>query len=159
MRTRLIFTIVSTILEEAAIVVIVRWGLPSIGVDIPWPGLIALMLAWLGWSVFTYRIGSRALRQKPLVRLPAMVGSKGTAVSPLTPDGLVKIQGELWVAKSAAGTIETGQEVVVVAQDRLKLVVRAADSGQGGTGAIDEGNDNQDQPTNCQTQAERLQRP
>jgi membrane-bound ClpP family serine protease len=97
-----------------------------------------MMLAWLGWSVFTYRMGSRALRQKPLVNLPGMVGSKGTAVSALTPDGLVKIQGELWVAKSAAGTIETGQEVVVVAQEGLKLVVRAGDSGQGRAGAVDE---------------------
>jgi membrane-bound ClpP family serine protease len=138
MKARLIFTIVSTILEEAAIVVVVLWGLSSIGIDIPLPGLIAMMLAWLGWSVFTYRMGSRALRQKPLVNLPGMVGSKGTAVSALTPDGLVKIQGELWVAKSAAGTIETGQEVVVVAQEGLKLVVRAGDSGQGRAGAVDE---------------------
>ena len=138
MKARLIFTIVSTILDEAAIVVVVLWGLSSIGIDIPLPGLIAMMLAWLGWSVFTYRMGSRALRQKPLVNLPGMVGSKGTAVSALTPDGLVKIQGELWVAKSAAGTIETGQEVVVVAQEGLKLVVRAGDSGQGRAGAVDE---------------------
>lgn len=138
MKGRLIFTIISTILEEAAIVVIVLWGLPSIGIDIPWPGLVALMLAWLGWAVFTYWMGSRALRQKPLVNLLGMVGSKGTAVSLLTPEGLVKIQGELWVAKSAAGTIDAGQEVVVVAQEGLKLVVRAVDSGQGGAGAVDE---------------------
>jgi membrane-bound ClpP family serine protease len=144
MRARLIFTIVSTLLEEAAILVIVLWGLPSIDIDIPWPGLVALMLAWLGWSVFTYRMGSRALRQKPFISLVDMAGSKGTVVSPLTPEGLVKIRGELWVAKSVTGTIEAGQEVVVVAQDRLKLVVRAGDSGQGGAGLIDKGNDNQD---------------
>ncbi len=158
MKARLIFTIISTILEETAIVVIVLWGLPSIGIDIPWPGLVALMLAWLGWSVFTYQMGSRALRQKPFISLVDMAGSKGTVVSPLDPDGLVKIQGELWVAKSASGKIATGREVVVVAQDGLKLVVRAGNSGEGRAGLIDKGNDNQDNPTNGQTQAEHLQR-
>jgi membrane-bound ClpP family serine protease len=135
---RLIFTIVSTILEEAAIVAIVLWGLPSIGINIPWPGLIVVMLVWLGWAVFTYQMGSRALRQKQLVSLPGMVGGKGVVVSPLDPDGLVKIKGELWVARSAAGTIEKGREVVVVAQEGLKLVVHAGDSGQGKAGAVDE---------------------
>jgi membrane-bound ClpP family serine protease len=138
MKGRLIFAIASTILEEAAIVATVLWGLPSIGINIPWPGLIVVMLAWLGWAVFTYQMGSRALRQKPLVSLSSMVGSKGTAVSPLDPDGLVKIKGELWVAKSATGAIEKGREVVVVAQEGLKLVVHAGDSGQGRAGAVDE---------------------
>jgi membrane-bound ClpP family serine protease len=156
MRGRLIFAIISTILEEAAIAFIVLFGLPGIGVKIPLPAVIAIMLAWLGWAVFTYRMGSRALRQKPFISLMDMVGSKGTAVGTLTPEGLVKIQGELWVAKSASGRIEAGQELVVVAQDGLKLVVRAGDSGKDRARPIDKGNDNQDNPTNGQTQAEHL---
>ena len=124
MTGRLVLAIISTLLEEAAIVVIVRWGLPQIDVDIPIPGLIALMIAWGAYSVTTYRIGSRALRKKPLISLPDMVGSKGEVVSPLAPEGLVKIKGELWVAKSAGGEMQSGGEVIVVGQDRLKLVVR-----------------------------------
>ncbi len=158
MKGRLIFAIVSTILEETAIAVIVLFGLPSIGVKIPLPGVIAIMLAWLGWAVFTYWIGSRALRQKPFISLKDMAGSRGVVVSSLSPDGLVKIRGELWVARSAAGKIETGQEVVVVAQDGLKLVVRAGNSGQDGAGAVDKGNDNQGYTANGQTQAEHFQR-
>ena len=125
MTGRLILAIISTILEETAIVVIVLWGLPQIGVDIPLPGLIALMVAWGTYSVITYRMGSRALEKKPMVSLPDMVGGKGKVVSPLAPEGLVKIKGELWVVKSASGEIEAGAEVIVVAQDRLKLIVRA----------------------------------
>jgi len=124
MTGRLVLGIISTILEEAAIVVIVRWGLPEIGVDIPLWGLIILMVAWLAYSVVTYRIGSRALRRKPVVGLPDMVGSKAKVVSPLAPEGLVRIRGELWVAKSAGGEMELGREVIVVGQDSLKLVVR-----------------------------------
>ena len=123
MTGRLILAIFSTILEEAAIVVIVLWGLPEIGVHIPLPGLIALMIAWGTYSVVTYRMGSRALRRKPVISLP-MIGSKGKVVSPLAPEGLIRIEGELWIAKSAGGEMEPGEEVIVLRQDSLKLVVR-----------------------------------
>ena len=124
MTGRLVLGIISTMLEEAAIVAIVRWGLPQIGVHIPLPGLIALMVVWLAYSVATYRMGSRALMKKQLVGLPDMIDSKGKVVSPLAPEGLVRIRGELWVAKSASGEMKSGREVIVVGQDGLKLVVR-----------------------------------
>jgi len=123
MSGRLVLAIVSTLLEEAALVVIVRLGLPQLGIQIPLGGLIALMVAWLAWSVIIYQMGSRALRKKPLISLPNMVGSKGEVVSPLAPEGLVRIKGELWVAKSASGEMNLGEEVAVVEQDGLKLVV------------------------------------
>lgn len=123
MTGRLILAIISTILEETAIAVIVLWGLPEIGVHIPLPGLIALMVVWGTYSVITYRMGSRALEKRPVVSLPDMVGGRGVVVSLLAPDGLVKIKGELWVAQSDSDEIEPGAEVIVVGQDRLKLVV------------------------------------
>ncbi len=130
MTGRLVLAIISTILEEIAIVVIVLLGLPRLGIQIPLWGLIALMVVWGAYSVTTYRIGSRALRRKPLLNLPDMVGSKGKVVSPLAPEGLVRIKGELWVAKSASDEIEPGEEVTVVGQDRLKLVVQGSDTAQ-----------------------------
>ena len=124
MSARLVWAIISTLLEEAAIVAIVLWGLPRLDIDIPLAGLIALMVAWGAYSVITYRRGSRALRRKPLDGLPDMVGSQGEVVSPLAPEGLVRIKGELWQAESASGRIDTGEEVTVVRQDRLKVIVR-----------------------------------
>ena len=126
MTARLIFAIISTILEETALVVVVLWGLPKIGIRIPLGGLIALMMAWLTYSLITYRMGSRALRKKPLINLPDMVGSKGKVVSRLAPEGLVRIKGELWVATSDDGEMESGEEIIVVAQDSLKLLVRSS---------------------------------
>jgi len=127
MTIRLILAIVSTLLEEAALAVVVLWGLPQLGIHIPLAGLIALMVAWGAYAVISYRIGSRALGKKPEIGLPDMVGSKGKVVSPLDPEGLVKIKGELWIAKSAGGRIDTGDEVTVAEQDGLKLVVRKGD--------------------------------
>ena len=124
MTVRLILAIFSTLLEEAALVVIVLLGLPRLGIHIPLPGLIALMAVWLAWSVIIYRMGSVALRRKPLISLPDMVGSRGKVVSPLVPEGLVRIKGELWVAKAAVRELDVGAKVIVVEQDGLKLVVR-----------------------------------
>jgi len=123
MSGRLILAIFSTILEEAALAVIVLLGLPRLGIDIPLPGLIALMAAWCAFSVITYRMGSRALRRKPVVSLLPMVGSKGKVVSPLAPDGFIKIKGELWVAKSTDKDIDVGEEVTVLRQDGLTVIV------------------------------------
>jgi membrane-bound serine protease (ClpP class) len=62
--------------------------------------------------------------RKDIAGLSNMIGTEGEVVSPLAPEGLVRIKGELWVAKSAAGEIKPGGEVIVVGQERLKLVVR-----------------------------------
>ena len=53
-----------------------------------------------------------------------MVGSRGKVVSLLTPEGFVRIKGELWQATSAGERIDTGEEVTVLGQDGLKLIVR-----------------------------------
>jgi len=124
MTPRLIMAILSTMLEEAAILVIVLWGLPQMGVSVPLPGIIAIMALWVVFSVAIYRIGSRALGRKPVLGLPAMIGSRGMAVSPLAPGGVVKIKGELWEAVSDGNKIEAGEEVSVIGQHALKLIVR-----------------------------------
>ncbi len=125
---RLIFAVFSTLLEEAALAVIVLWGLPQLGIEIPRASLIALMVVWGVIAVITYRIGSRALRRKLIVGLPTMVGGKGKVLSPLAPQGVIKIKGELWEATAAGGRIDPGEEVTVVEQDGLKLVVRKSNT-------------------------------
>ena len=129
MKGRLIIAIVSTTLEEAALAVGVLWGLPKLGIHIPLWVLIIVMAAWCAYAVVTYRMGSRALRRKPVHGLTAMLGSKGKVVSPLVPEGMVRIKGELWRAKSASGRMDTGEEVTVVGQDGLKLIVRKSSPG------------------------------
>ena len=129
MTGRLILAIFSTLMEEAALAVIVLLGLPHLGIHIPLAGLIVLMAAWGAFSVITYRMGSRALRRKPVVGLPDMLDSKGKVVSPLDPEGTIRIKGELWDAASAEGSINTGEEVIVVGQVGLKLVVRKSGTG------------------------------
>ena len=121
---RLILAVLSTLLEEAAILVIVLWGLPELGVSIPTAGLIAIMVLWAAVSVAIYQVGTRALEKGPVIGLPDMIGSRGKAVGPLVPGGVVRIKSELWEAESAGGEIGAGEEISVVGQQNLKLTVR-----------------------------------
>ena len=124
MSTRLVLAVVSTLLEEAAIGIIVLVGLPHIDIKLPLGVLIAVMVGWAAFSIFTYRMGSRALRRKPVAGFSTMIGSRGKIASRLAPDGYIRIKGELWEAKSAGRRIGTDEEVIVVKQEGLKLVVR-----------------------------------
>ena len=93
------------------------------------------MVVWGAISVIVYRVGSQALTRKELAGLPAMVGTEGRVVSRLAPKGLVRIKGELWEAMSSGVDIDAGEEVVVVGQNRLRLIVDKNSSGNSeGTG-------------------------
>lgn len=123
MTARLIIAIVTTALEEATIAVVGLWLLPKVDVHLPIFVLVIIMLAWAGFTVFTYHLGSRALRRKPEGGLSDMVGMRGEVVRSLDPEGMVRIRGELWKAKSAGRKINAGEEVAVVGQRGLKLIV------------------------------------
>ena len=126
---RLRVKVMATLAEEIAIVLVVLLVLPRFGVRIPLPGLIGMMAGLAVWAVITYRLAGRALGKKPIIGLPAMVGSRGKVVSPLDPKGLIKIGDELWEATSGDKPIDIGEDVIVVKQNGLKLVVRRSTSG------------------------------
>lgn len=121
---RLTLAILATLVEEIAIVLIVLLVLPRFGFHTPLPGLIGLAVGLSVYAVISYRQASRALRKKPMAGFTTMVGSRGKVVSPLAPNGLIKIRNELWKAASASGKIDAGEGVIVVGQEGLRLVVR-----------------------------------
>lgn len=51
------------------------------------------------------------------------MGSQGEAISDLTPEGLVRLQGELWVAE-ARQPVSKGQRVEVLDVTGAKVMVR-----------------------------------
>jgi membrane-bound ClpP family serine protease len=124
MSGRLIVAIVTTLAEEAALAALVLWGLPRVGVNLHVGVLIALMAALAAFAMITYLMGSRALKRRPVVGLPAMVGARGKTVSDLAPEGTVRIKGELWESRAEGRRISAGVKVIVVGQEGLKLIVR-----------------------------------
>ena len=126
-KPRLIFAIISTIIEEIAIAAAGIWGLPEIGVNFPLWATILVMIAWLSYSVYAFRKGTKALKIGHILGMPNMVGTKGRVTSALNPEGWVKIRGELWSARSLSGEIHPGRDIVVIGQKRLKLEVKESD--------------------------------
>jgi len=110
--------------EEIALALFILLGLPRLGVKIPLGGLIAMMAGLAAYGVVSYRLGSRALRKKPVTGFTDMVGVSGIVIEPLTPKGVIKIGSELWEAESAEHPIGVGEEVIVVERSGLKLIVR-----------------------------------
>ena len=121
---RLVLAIVSTTAVEAALFTIWRWVLPEWGMEIPLAGLIAIMIGWAVFAVVDFWLVTRVLKKQAMVGLPTMVGTRGKAVSPLHPEGQVRIKGELWGAEAIDHYVNSGEAVLVVGQDGLKLLVR-----------------------------------
>ncbi|MEW6034681.1 MAG: NfeD family protein [Chloroflexota bacterium] len=123
-RARFWLSLLSTALQLAALAAVGLWVLPRFGVYLPWPLLLALGLGLVAYDIFTYVAGRRALEKEAVSGLDDMAGREGTVVSPLTPEGVVRVGGELWRARSLEGDVESGQ-VTVVGRDGLLLKVRA----------------------------------
>ena len=121
---RLIIAIISSLLDEALIIGLLLWGLPKLGLNLSTPIIVIIAILFALFAVTSFTIGTRVLRMKPLAGLTDMVGVEGRVVKRLTPLGLIKINSEIWDAKSLEGIIEKGTEVIVISQKRLKLEVK-----------------------------------
>ncbi|MFC1999704.1 NfeD family protein [Chloroflexota bacterium] len=69
-------------------------------------------------------IYSEKRRRKQVCGREGMIGLRGRVVAPLNPEGVIRIQGELWKASCTDDSIGTDEEVVVVEIEGLRLVVK-----------------------------------
>ena len=120
-----VYSVITTLLEELALVAVVLWLLPRWEIDIPLWGLILMMAALGAYAYITYRLGKKALDKKPIISPD--VGSTCQAATALTPKGYVRVNGELWQATSSS-TINAGEEVIIVGIKRMTLLVSPAEN-------------------------------
>ena len=110
-----------------------------------WAIAVAVALLLLEWEVVSFRfaaLGVAGWVVKDLVSYPllrsayeshvksgseALVGRKGFAQGDLTPEGYIKVHGELWraVANPGERNIASGTEVDILRAEGMKLFVRA----------------------------------
>jgi membrane-bound serine protease (ClpP class) len=87
----------------------------------PWVA-IAVSAGFGGITVFLVRLAVRARRRKARLGADAMVGSFASAMEPLTPEGHVLVEGEIWRAV-ASESVAAGARLRVVGHEQYLLQV------------------------------------
>ena len=122
-RGYIIYSILTTVLQEAAVVAIVLWLLPLLEVHIPLWGMAILMAAVAAWGLIGYRLTRNIVNQESVTPSSAMIGSEGIAATPIEPEGVVRVRGELWKARTNHAAIAKNEEIVVEEIEGLILYV------------------------------------
>ena len=90
---------------------------------LPWPWNLVVILCGLAVEAGELTWGLRlARRWRPATGAEAMIGREAEVTSACRPEGQVRIHGELWQARCAAGA-DAGDTVRVERLDGLTLVV------------------------------------
>jgi membrane-bound serine protease (ClpP class) len=104
---------------------------PELGFRISWWVIAPTVGATAGLFLFVLTAGVRAMARRPMLGASGLMGQTAVARGPLTPEGHVAVQGELWRAV-ADGPVDDGAPVRIVAVDGLTL--RVTKAGEGGAG-------------------------
>ena len=96
---------------------------PEMGIN-PWVA-IGVSAGFGTITVFLARLAVRAFRMKARLGASAMVGSQASAMEPLTPEGHVLVEGEIWRAV-ASEPVAKGAPLRVVGHEQFLLHVAPA---------------------------------
>jgi membrane-bound serine protease (ClpP class) len=101
--------------------------LPTASVALP----VLLAMAALGAALSLTVVGAavRLRRQPALIAWSPVAGALGTTSTALDPEGVVKVQGQLWSAQLVGGTLGPDQPVRVLGRSGLTLEVEPAETG------------------------------
>ena len=102
-------------------------GANALGFNVVIQGVV-FGLGAIGSLMFLRPIALRHLKKKPAdhaTNIEALIGAPAMTLSAITEhDGLVKLSGETWSARSNTGEIEVGSQVEVVAIEGATAVVK-----------------------------------
>ena len=116
-----------SLLDDAAIVVLILLVLGFSNIQITWPIIIFLILMF-GVSVYIiHKLIIPVLRRRKVNGVEGMVGLVGKVIDPLNPVGLIKAGGEYWKARSIDGPVAAGERVKITGWKGITLLVKHPD--------------------------------
>ncbi len=119
-----ILKLIALMADEIIVAIVLLAVLPALGIDVPAliTGLILGILLVKDVLIAPYVLGG-GLEKRPQTGPESLVGRTAMVVEDLSPEGLVKLDGELWRAKCLHGTAGKGEKVSVVGVEGTKLLV------------------------------------
>ncbi|NJE04472.1 NfeD family protein [Thermococcus sp. MV11] len=116
--------LIALMADEIIVGVFLFLVLPQAGVEIPlWisaPLMVVLLVK--DFLIAPYVLGG-GLEKRPSAGPESLVGREAVVVEELKPEGIVKLDGELWRAECVNGKARTGEKVVVVEVRGTKVLV------------------------------------
>ena len=112
------------LLDEAAVIVLIILALRFFGIQMPLPITIVISLLAGGFVFIIHITVIPSFHKKQVTGQEGMIGVEGRVLEPLTPIGLILVNGEYWNAKSVNDTIEVDEDVEIVGVEGLKLKVK-----------------------------------
>jgi membrane-bound serine protease (ClpP class) len=91
--------------------------------EISWSVILASVIITAIFFIFILGLGVKAQRRKPTTGIDGLIGDQGEVIKTLKPEGMVRVNGEIWNAESISGTLEKGDHIQVVKINGLKLLV------------------------------------
>ncbi|ASJ13023.1 NfeD family protein [Thermococcus thioreducens] len=110
--------------DEVIVGIFIFLILPGVGIEIPlWAGLpLMLLLLAKDFLIAPFVLGGGA-DKRPETGPESLMGRTALVVEDLSPEGVVKIDGELWKARCLNGTAKAGEGVRVVSVRGTKVLV------------------------------------
>jgi membrane-bound serine protease (ClpP class) len=100
--------------------------LALIFLPLPWAFLLIALAAVIEISLWVFGVRS-SRKRRAQVGVQTMIGALGEAITALSPEGQVKVDGEIWHARADGGA-HTGDHVRVTGVRGLTLEVERAEA-------------------------------
>ncbi|MCX6150048.1 MAG: nodulation protein NfeD [Ignavibacteriales bacterium] len=91
---------------------------------ISWEVIFFVVLFTVLFFSFAIGMGIKAQKRKPVTGVEGIIGEIGETLTDLTPQGKIRVHGEIWSAESIEGNLGKGEKVVVAEIFGLKLRIR-----------------------------------
>ena len=115
------------LLDEVAALVLVLLALWFFKIRIPFAVVIVIALLLGTFAFITHKVIIPSFHKRKVTGSEGMIGLEGAVIEPLTPVGVVRVEGELWKAKSVDDDIATGEDVEILGLQKLTLEVKRKD--------------------------------